>query len=257
MARLGNVGRGLNTVLKVGPKFNALKLAATVDGAVAVTRIGQAGLAYVKGENGRTAAYLGEAAISILGLTMTRRTPARSFSIAGVRPNVAKWKVNANGLTRTTEDLADLAARNGLIIPPDVRFDILEVEIADTYFDLRVGIEELFEGKEVTTAIISRLEDRGGWVYFNDLYRNGKIPVAINPRMANSDEALLAVMAHEVWELEAHRHAFNIGGGRLRYETYEGAADALKVGEGSNLHTQAWDFADEFLESLRESGGVQ
>jgi hypothetical protein len=68
-----------------------------VEGAIAVTRLGQAGYAVYESENGRAAGYVGEALLRIFGVAYARRTAPRSAFIAGQRPQVSRWASNPGG----------------------------------------------------------------------------------------------------------------------------------------------------------------
>jgi hypothetical protein len=55
-----------------------------VQGTIAVVRLGQAGYAVMQGDNGKAAAYLGEAILRILGVAYTRVAPIRFPSLPAV-----------------------------------------------------------------------------------------------------------------------------------------------------------------------------
>src|SRR5436309_1995666 len=82
-----------------------------------------------------------------------------------------------------------------------------------------------------------------GYVYWQDHYnRFGKIPFLIHPDILTSDEAIIAVIQHEMSELAGLRQVFFSSRRRRMNATDYG----LQVATGSvgNFHDQAWDAAD-------------
>jgi hypothetical protein len=78
--------------------------------------------------------------------------------------------------------------------------------------------------------------------------RLGTIPVKLSRDILGSDEAIVAVIAHEIHELESLRALFEQRGGRipgreLRLLTIDGRP--------GNLHDHAWDVADALVAKMR------
>ncbi len=73
----------------------------------------------------------------------------------------------------------------------------------------------------------------------------GKIPFVVRADVFQSDEAIVAVIGHEVYELERLREAFD---SREPIEKWE--AETCPTNEG-NFHCQAWDYADSLIEKMR------
>lgn len=160
---------------------------------------------------------------------------------------VAKWAPNPNGLVRSQDEIAGLLSKHGIDIPDDVAF---RVGNADNF---SLTIDDLFAGRGGLTAKMDTLAEDvagSGHVYFKDLInpKTGKIHITINPNMMGSDEAILAVMKHELHELSLFRGLFGKHGGSLRYETF---VDEAMDGIPHNFHWQAWEAADDFIRGLR------
>jgi hypothetical protein len=136
------------------------------------------------------------------------------------------WKKNAGGLIRQESEVCDVARALGVDVPDDVLF----------WSD-----PDLFKRKPPTYAsyggFVSTAE-RIEWAQFYGT--KGKIPVRIRPDVLESDIAILAIVAHEVYELNALRKLFE------ERETMSGAelARLISVTREKNLHWLAWEDAD-------------
>jgi hypothetical protein len=153
--------------------------------------------------------------------------------ITGQSPTI-KWQPNPGVETRTIEEAKAIAKRHGVPIPEDVDF------FAD----------ELGELDENWTACGPRVDKPvGSIVDWTDLVhdRTGKVPFRVWPGILNSDEAIVAVFAHEMFELERLRPIFEEG-----TTTIEAFIAQTRPGSPGNLHDQAWDRADELVERMRK-----
>src|SRR5437660_11912097 len=120
---------------------------------------------------------------------MTRR----AFRMAGQGPSV-KWKRNRGRARRSIAEAVALAISHGVQIPPDVIFHKAEAgELAGSLKSLAAaGAIETARGPEIA-------EHPDGYVYWKDHYnRHGKIPVRLHPDVLTSDEAIVAVLRHEM-----------------------------------------------------------
>ncbi len=91
-------------------------------------------------------------------------------------------------------------------------------------------------------------EFKSGKLYrWEDLKVQGKIPVKIDPSVLSSDEAIVAVLAHEMHEIEALRALFEAR------ETMPGAEiiALVRPDKPGNLHDEAWDTADRLVLTMR------
>jgi hypothetical protein len=109
--------------------------------------------------------------------------------IRGEAPGVSAWRVNAGGLVRSEDEIAQVLANAGIRVPKDVRFFVGE---ADEFYGT---IDDIFAGRSALTARLGSLtEDARGFVYFNNQRnRFGQIPIRLSPAMMHSDEAIAAV----------------------------------------------------------------
>ncbi len=74
----------------------------------------------------------------------------------------------------------------------------------------------------------------------------GKVPFRIRQDIFTSDEAIVAVIAHEMYELE------NLHPVLLKGETsIEQFIGLTCPGNPGNLHDEAWDVADALVERMR------
>lgn len=173
------------------------------------------------------------------GIASESSVAPRVAGIAGDAPKV-RSKLNPNGLVRSEDEILDVLRRGGVEIPDDVAIFVGE---ADEF----VGtLDDLLAGRNALTARMPSLtEDAAGYVHFNHMYnRFGKIPVRINPSMMASDDAILAVMKHELHELGLFREVFRRGNGRMTFDAFR--AEAMP-GNPGNYHWQAWDAADDLI----------
>jgi hypothetical protein len=110
-----------------------------------------------------------------------------------------QWQPNPDGRTRTIEEAIAIAMRFGVQIPDDVAFFVDELGDLDAATTAR--------GPKVTKLA-------GDIVSWSDLVhdRTGKVPFRIGPDILNSDEAIVAVFAHEMNELEKLRPLLQEGG---------------------------------------------
>jgi len=76
--------------------------------------------------------------------------------------------------------------------------------------------------------------------------KTGKVPFLLRPDILESDEAIVAVFAHEIHELESLRPMLPEGG--ISIEDFIGHTCP---GNPGNLHDQAWDVADALVDRMR------
>ncbi len=126
-----------------------------------------------------------------------------------------------------------MARRAGVQIPDDVDFFVDEIGDLD----------------EDTTARGPRVtKPAGSTVHWSDLVHDltGKVPFRIRPDIMSSDEAIVAVLAHELHELERLRPLLQQGESSI-----ENFIELTRPGNPGNLHDEAWDVADELVERMR------
>jgi hypothetical protein len=89
---------------------------------------------------------------------------------------------------------------------------------------------------------------RISWSQFYNKYDN--IAVKVSKDILDSDEAIVAVMAHEMHELNGLRKIFE------QRETLpaEELGRLINPGHKGNLHDQAWNVADHVVARMRKIG---
>jgi hypothetical protein len=116
--------------------------------------------------------------------------------ITGHSPRI-KWRKNPAGQRRTIQEAIGIAKGLGIQVPADVEF----------------FVDEWGWLSEDTTARGPKITKvAGGIVGWSDhLNTNGKVPFIIHPRILDSDEAIVAVFAHEMHELQSLRPLLDAG----------------------------------------------
>jgi hypothetical protein len=146
---------------------------------------------------------------------------------------------NEGGHRRTLDEALDLARAEGV----DVDDDALVFKLFDgplpngdgaIYLSSREYPEDhVFELRGLTN-------------------KAGKIVVTVSAMILDSDEEIIHVLAHEVFELRALVREFEANGGRLSAKMLH---SLVHPPEGT-LHCAAWKYADALLESHRGQGNV-
>jgi hypothetical protein len=171
----------------------------------------------------------------------------RALRIGGQGPKL-RWKRNQGGLKRTIEEAVAIARRHGVEIPEDVEF--FEAEPGE----LEGSLKGYFAGQRFETARGPRVtEHEDGRIYWRNHYnKDGKVPFRIHPDVLTSDEAIIAVLRHEMHELSLLRGVFM----QSKTRSMSGTDYALQTTEGrpANFHEQAWDEADKIILRMRRRG---
>jgi hypothetical protein len=145
------------------------------------------------------------------------------------------WNLNPEG-PRSIEEAVALARAHGIAIPDDIRFDIVEEFVPE---GAHAAYAQL--GKQAGTALIR-------WEQFYN--RFGKIPVHLRQSVLASDEAIIAVFAHEVHELTNLRRLFDDHGGFL---TAGALSNLISPAVHGNLHYKAVQIGDALVLAMRET----
>jgi hypothetical protein len=154
--------------------------------------------------------------------------------IAGSAPRL-EWRPNPDGAVRTIGEACAIARRWGVVIPEYVHFAVDEYGLLDAKTTARTTIFYEFEGTIIDWS----------WFFHK---RTGKIPFLIRRDIFASDEAIVAVIGHEMFELECLRSIFENG---APIEKWEAETSPNNPG---NFHWQAWNYADELVSRMRDSG---
>ncbi|MBF6650950.1 hypothetical protein [Methylobacter sp. BlB1] len=158
---------------------------------------------------------------------------------AAEAPRLAPYNSNAGGVIRTQQEAIDLARSYG-------------VEIGD---DITIGFMKNWIRTDADAEYFYRLRDYkpDDWVEWDDFLHEttGKIPVRFNANILNSDESIVAHIAHEMHELNALRNIFAERGAMQARELNKLIATRRQGGLAGNLHEQAWDIADQLVFKMR------
>jgi hypothetical protein len=152
--------------------------------------------------------------------------------VAGQFPTL-EWRDNPDGKVRTIHEAVEIARAHGVVIPDDVEFHADEV--GELHQDL--------------TARAPRVDRPSGErVYWSDMVHDitNKAPVRVWPGILKSDEAIVAVLAHEMHELLTLRPNLESGGVLI-----DDLVLHTEPGRPGNLHCEAWDVADRLVDEMR------
>jgi hypothetical protein len=145
-----------------------------------------------------------------------------------------EWRPNADGRPRNVQEAMQIATRWGVTIPDDVEFH------PDRY-----GYIDDSNTFARSPKITKRIDAR---VYWSDLVHGltGKVPFLVRESVFSSDEAIVAVFAHEIHELEYLRPLLQTRG--IPMLDFNGHTCA---GNPGNIHDEAWDVADRLVDQMR------
>ena len=126
------------------------------------------------------------------------------------------------------------AQRHGITIPRNVRF------VADASLPADMpAIYGMFTNQRASHTFDELVNARGA------------ILVRVRPEVLHSDEAILAVIGHEMHELSSLKKLFADNGGRL---THERLANLIQAPQGI-VHQDAVRYGDELVRNRRNSRG--
>jgi hypothetical protein len=104
--------------------------------------------------------------------------------IAGASPRFV-WRPNRDGAQRTIVEACEIASRWGVRIPDDVQFWVDEHDYLDKNTTAKTTTFRELEGTVIHPS----------WLYHK---KTGKIPFLIRKDILASDEAIVAVIGHEI-----------------------------------------------------------
>ena len=154
------------------------------------------------------------------------------------------WRFNPNQERRTLNQAVELAEDVGADIWDDVAFRI-------------VPHNSLQEGGGITYAAWgpgTRLPGDAVLTWNKHMLSRGQVMVRLSDRIMTSDEAIVAVIAHEMHELNGIRAAFGAQGELTM--TVAQFVRKVKPGHGVNLHDEAWSIADKLVQDMRKARGT-
>jgi len=147
-------------------------------------------------------------------------------------PRTLPWRPNPGG-PRSLPDAVTLAKARGVVIPDDLHFVVRDDMIPENSY-----------------AAYGGFQTHRSFCWADFYARGGKIPVKIRKSVLESDEAIVAVLAHEAYELNALREIFEerpiVPGSEI--------CRLIQPNIPGNLHDQAWDAADRLVLAMRSEG---
>ena len=151
-----------------------------------------------------------------------------------------EFRPNGNG-PRTAEEAKRLAQSHGIEFPEDVELYFVEGKHA----------ENIPEGAYASYFHRTRMstDERLTWKALQN--RFGKIPVRVRKEVLESDEATVAVLAHEAYELQHLKKIFEKHESMNALQFRRLVNERRRGGMSGNLHEQAWDEANRMIEKMR------
>jgi len=151
-------------------------------------------------------------------------------------PKTYPWTKNPEGVVRTAADVRRIAGEHGVEIPHDIEIFAVQAKWLPPDSYAQYMGRDFLPGKRVS------------WEEFYNKYDN--IAVKISKDILDSDEAIVAVMAHEMHELNGLRKVFTA----RETIAVEELGRMINPGHKGNLHDQAWSVADTLVAAMRARG---
>lgn len=240
LAQVGRAHHAIAQVQRVRQAAAAAPLGPELDEAVGALRASAA------------QAGMPDTEVDALVRTLTRRGEsgtdiARARSAVRVRgmgeePRTYPWRPNPDGAARSIDEAVAIARAHGVEIPDDITFLP------------RAG--KHFPPKTFAAYFDRTFADARHVLHWDDFYRHAEddIAVHISTDILSSDEAIVALFAHEMHELNGLRRLFDErdGGGITAGELRR----LVNPGNRGNLHYQAWEVADRLVLAMRAKGAL-
>jgi hypothetical protein len=235
------VSAGVNVTVAAGLFKRAVALRRMSSGSTidheAVAALNKAGeAAGVKG--------VGDEAVANSGAGSAAKAARTSPEIVEIRgyaqgPRI-KWPKNPDGAIRTADEAVEIARKNGVTIPDDIL--------------LKKTSGKFLPDSTYAEYFRVRSTDPGKLISWEDFYNKDldQLLVRIEHSVFESDEAIVAILGHEMHELNNLRHLFEENGGVM---TYRKLHYLINPGIKGNLHDQAWDIADQLVTAMRKARG--
>lgn len=153
-----------------------------------------------------------------------------SLHAAAQNPATLPWLSNIDGARAVPEALA-LLQDHDVVFPEEIRLSVAELP-DDTY---------------ATYLMPSLTFDGDTWGWSRFLNRFGEIPIRATSSVFESDEAIIAVLSHEAFELNGLREHLPDGHVLPGFTIQQ----LIQPGIPGNLHCQAWDHADRRIREWR------
>jgi len=137
---------------------------------------------------------------------------------------VRSFADNANGAVRSVEEARAIARSHGVEIPSWIRIEV----------DPKIR-----EGAAFAEYSLARNARETMILSWNEL-APAQVVVRVHPSVLRSDEKIVGVFQHEVWELTQLRARIDARGGLPATEIQR----LVDPKAATNLHGQAWDISD-------------
>ncbi|SMC27180.1 hypothetical protein SAMN02745857_02740 [Andreprevotia lacus DSM 23236] len=167
-----------------------------------------------------------------------KSTVARELLGTGQAPKLV-YQQNAGNVIRTREYMLNLAREMGVYIPDDVYVIFVDPSLLSN----KVGA--MAEYGQTGNYLGANLAAIMTWDGMKNI--NNMIPVRLSENLLSSDEAAVAHIAHEMYELEKFE---SLGVWNQRTFIKQTASPEFG-GLQDSWHSQAWDYADQIVEIMR------
>jgi hypothetical protein len=163
--------------------------------------------------------------------------PRETVAVNGYaqRPGLT-WAKNADGAVRTIDEAIEIARRNGVEIPDDVLFKKVNGKFLPDSTYARYFAHRGMDPKK-----------RIRWADFYDRDLD-ELLVHVEDSVFKSDETIVAILAHEMHEINSLRKLFEEAGESM---TARDLYYLINPGIKGNLHDRAWEIADELVSNMR------
>lgn len=199
-------------------------------------------------ENGLREAFAAKKAGRALTAEQTAVLRTTEESLAEIRGAAAQSRLdihsssglrtfasNANGVARSLQEATAIARTQGVVIPSWIRIEVdPTIREAKSFAEYTLG-----RGEQGATSMLA----------WGDLAPDGVVVVRVHPNVLKSDEKIVGVLEHEIWELTQLRARVE-SHGMLSAEDVRRMIDPTRP---TNLHGQAWDIADLRVLAMRET----
>jgi hypothetical protein len=169
----------------------------------------------------------------------TERKASEVVTVAGYaqHPRMYPWLKNPDGAVRSVDEAVEIARAHGVELPDDILLRKVKGKMLpdNTY-------AQYFGRRGPDPKKMIRWEE----FYDKDL---DELVVRVSDSVFQSDEAIVAVLSHEMHELNELRRIFEGSGGAISMQRVH---NLINPGIAKNLHEQAWDVADKLVLAMRK-----
>jgi len=169
----------------------------------------------------------------------TERKASEVVTVAGYaqHPRMYPWLKNSDGAVRSIDEAVEIARAHGVEIPDDILLKKVKGKMLPDN-----AYAQYFGRRGTDAQKMIRWEE----FYDKDL---DELVVRVSDSVFQSDEAIVAVLSHEMHELNELRRIFEESGGAISMQRLH---NLINPGIAKNLHDQAWDVADRLVLAMRK-----